>query len=451
MRQRGYPRWTSRTAVRARQRGAIALIVGLSLAVMIGFVGLAIDGGRLYLTKTELQNAADACALAASYELTGAPFIPVAAFTRADAAGVAVTQRNKVEFQGTAIPAGDATITYSNSLSGGWVSSGGAPANARYVRCVIQRTGITPYFMQVLGIGNQTVNALATASLAPAQTNCALPMALCATGPAPDYGYVKGNWYGMDFSESGGGSNANYTGNFRWIDYDPSSTTPGCSGGGAQELACLIRGTGQCNLPPPIAGTCSTNGSSNPTPGCVGQNGAISAIETAYNSRFGVYKNGAGQPNAIDSPPDFTGNSYSTENWTLGRDAYSGSSGTTSNFRSARAANLPASNPAGVNPPFFSNPYNASTTATHASNGADRRVVIVPIVDCTNFSGGQHAPVRSYACVLMLDPYRKVTGSNVVSRLEYLGRSNESGSPCASSGIAGNTASQGPMVPALVQ
>ena len=49
----------------SRQRGAVAIIVGLMAAVLVGFIGLAIDGGHLYLTKTELQNAADACALAA--------------------------------------------------------------------------------------------------------------------------------------------------------------------------------------------------------------------------------------------------------------------------------------------------------------------------------------------------------------------------------------------------
>ena len=57
---------------------------------LIGFIGLALDGGHLYLTKTELQNGADACALAASYELTGSPAIVAAAFDRADAAGKAV-------------------------------------------------------------------------------------------------------------------------------------------------------------------------------------------------------------------------------------------------------------------------------------------------------------------------------------------------------------------------
>ena len=53
---------------RRDQRGAVAIIVGLTIAVLVGFAGLALDGGRLYVNKTELQNAADACALAASFD-----------------------------------------------------------------------------------------------------------------------------------------------------------------------------------------------------------------------------------------------------------------------------------------------------------------------------------------------------------------------------------------------
>ena len=427
----------------------MAIIVGLSMAVMVGFVGLAVDGGRLYLTKTELQNAADACALAASYELTGSPVIATAAFTQAEAAGRTVGQLNKVGFQGVAIAAGEIALTYSASLAGGWTGSGGAATDAKYVRCTIEKTGIQPYFMQVLGIGNQIVNAFATATLAPAQSNCAVPMALCVRGAAPGYGYVAGDWISMDFSQTGSG-NTTYNGNFRWVDFDPSASTPGCSGGGAQELACILAGTGQCNLPEPITGACTSRGNGNPTSGCVGQTGAINALDRAYNTRFGVYAQGGGYSVAT-APPDRTGFSYSTENWTLGRDAYNGVVGGQTNFRASRAANLAIqANPNITNPPLYANNDRPATQAQHAANGADRRLVVVPIVDCGNFAGGQHAPVRAYACLLMLDPYRR-QGNNVVSRLEYLGRSNLAGSPCASSGVAGNSASQGPMVPALVQ
>jgi Flp pilus assembly protein TadG len=440
----------------SRQRGAVALVVGLLLPVLLGAVGLALDSGHLYLTRTELQNGADACALAASYELTGSPAIPAAAFNRAEAAGRAVARQNKIGFQGMAIADADVSVSFGSGLSAGsaWVAAGAAAPSTKYVRCTVTRANIAPWFMQVLGAGPQTVNALATATLSPARTTCAIPMALCVRpgGSAPTFGYVKGDWYGLDFSESG--NNASYTGNFRWIDFDPSTTTPGCSGGGAQELACLMAGAGQCSLPAPNTGTCSTSGNAKAGAGCVGQTGNISSMESAYNSRFGLYKGGSGNPQISTAVPDLTGYAYGWEggkgNWPLGRNAYSGTSGTTPNFTQARASTLGTVQASGLSPAFYANPYSPSTAAQHLASGADRRRVTMPIVDCSGFTGAQHAPIRGYACVLLLDPYRK-QGNAVRSKVEYLGASGEAGSPCSTSGISGDSASVGPMVPALVQ
>jgi Flp pilus assembly protein TadG len=280
-----------RHAPRRRQRGAVAIIVGLTLAVLIGAVGLALDGGRLYVNKTETQNAADACALAASYELTGNP-IAGEAFTRGTAAGVAVATRNRVGFQNAAIAADDVTVEYGSSLATGSTylpATSSPPGNSKYVRCTITQSGIVPWFMQVLGFGPSTVRSFATATLAPSQSNCAVPMAVCVKpgGSAPTYGYSLGEWIGLNFTDTGGGSQVgSYTGNFRWIDFDPSSVAPGCTGGGgggANELKCLMAGSGQCDVPPPIlSGGCSTSGASSPQPGCVGQNGNISSMQAAY-------------------------------------------------------------------------------------------------------------------------------------------------------------------------
>ena len=54
-----------------RQGGAVAVTVGVSMVMLIGFLALVIDLGHLYITKTELQNAADAAALAGAKELNG--------------------------------------------------------------------------------------------------------------------------------------------------------------------------------------------------------------------------------------------------------------------------------------------------------------------------------------------------------------------------------------------
>jgi Flp pilus assembly protein TadG len=424
--------------------------------VLLGAIGLALDSGHLYLTKTELQNGADACALAASYELTDVPAIPAAAFSRAEAAGRAVARQNKIGFQGAAIADADVSVRFGSDLtaSSAWAAAGAASPGAKYVRCTVTRADIAPWFMQVLGASPKTVNALATATLSPAQRTCAIPMGLCVRpgGTAPHFGYVKGDWYGLDFTESG--SNASYGGNFRWIDFDPSTTTPGCTGGGAQELTCLMTGAGQCSLPAPITGSCSTAGNAKAAPGCVSQSGNVGAMETAYNSRFGLYKGGSGNPQLSTAVPDLTGYAYAWDagvgNWPLGRNAYAGTSGSTPNFTQARAVNRGTEQVAGLSPAFYGSAFNPSASAQHLARGADRRRVTMPIVDCSSFTSGQHAPIRGYACALLLDPYRK-QGSAVRSKVEYLGASSEPGSPCSSSGIAGDTTSLGPLVPALVQ
>ncbi|MCZ6847933.1 MAG: pilus assembly protein TadG-related protein, partial [Alphaproteobacteria bacterium] len=51
--------------------GGVAIYVALVSAVMIGFGALVVDLGRLFTLQTELQNAADAAALAGAAELDG--------------------------------------------------------------------------------------------------------------------------------------------------------------------------------------------------------------------------------------------------------------------------------------------------------------------------------------------------------------------------------------------
>lgn len=402
------------------QRGAVSIIVGLSLVVLLGFVGLAIDGGHLYLTKTELQNAADACALAASYELTGAPAIAPATFTRADAAGAAVAERNTVNFQGTPIAAADVTLEYSDSLTGSWTSSGTAPGNAKYVRCTIQHTGIQPYFMQFVGAGNQTVSAFATATLAPAQTNCAIPLGMCSAGSAtdtPPFGLTPGQWMNGRFSSGGG-----LTGSFNWIDFTPPS-------GGESELAAQLTGSGVCSL-------------NIPTP--VGQPGAMgNAAAKAWNTRFGLYQ---GSYNRSNAPPDFTGYAYTPFDWPAQSNALA-------NFRSKRTTFTPygtsVANGNTISGLSISNAYNpVTTTAQHQASGADRRLAVSPIVNCADWASSQTVPIRGWACILMLQP---IASPGDTIYLEYEGTSNTPGSPCASSGITGDANSVGPLVPSLVQ
>jgi Flp pilus assembly protein TadG len=58
-----------RQALPNRQRGNIAINVALMLPVLLGFIGLSIDIGRTLVVRNELQNAADAAALAGASQL----------------------------------------------------------------------------------------------------------------------------------------------------------------------------------------------------------------------------------------------------------------------------------------------------------------------------------------------------------------------------------------------
>jgi hypothetical protein len=415
-----------------RQRGAVAVVVGLTIFVLIGMIGLALDLGQMFVNKTELQNAADACALAAARELDG----NADALTRADAAGVLVGTQNGVGFQDAAVTLTAADISYSEHLSPNnayQTSDNANPATSKFAMCEVERDDIGMWFMGALGFDDQTVRAYAVATLAPSQSTCALPIGMCKMpgGSAPTFGLVVGQWYSGKF-ESGTPST---TGSYNWIDFSPED------GGGANEIKDMVSGPGQCELPP--------------VGKQVGQQGQIAAVADPWNTRFGLYK---GAYNLAESPPDFTGIAYTQEGiggatettWpnAAPQNSYAGAptSGSTANYQSAKAANLPyqGTNPAGIN---GIGGYSISPSATLGQYGSQRRVALAPIVDCETLAGTnpQTVTIEGYACILMLKP---IKGPDDIV-MEYLGDPAVAGSPCSSFGLAGGSA--GPLVPVLVQ
>lgn len=406
-----------------RQRGAVAIIVGLSIAVLVGFAGLALDLGRLYIAKTELQNSSDACALAAARELTGTSGNQL---TIAEAAGITTGGANSVMFQHEPVAyAANSNVTFSQTLNGVYMTKdmyGPTEALAmKYARCTVSRTGIATWFMQVMEllpgieVGDQSVGATAVASVAPAQTNCALPVAVCASDLA---GKPVGSWLESVLGPPGG----ELTGNFKWVDFTPP-------GGGASELGGILKSTGVCNLPSVGAE--------------VGQPGAVTSLADEWNSRFGIYK---GSTTPAEAVPDFTGYAYTgaATSWPSKFNAYS-------DFQTRRGSNAAYQGDALTGLNVQGTIKESSYLATH---GADRRLAVVPVVDCPSFVSGSTAPVQSFACILMLHPINSSSGGGGASPrmyLEYLGASNSPGSPCATLGAPGSASSAGPLVPVLVQ
>ena len=85
--------------LKARQRGAVVIIVAVCLFFLIGLLALVLDLGQLYIAKTELQNAADASALAGAKELNGT----LAGIQNAKSAACTVAQMNKYDFSSISV------------------------------------------------------------------------------------------------------------------------------------------------------------------------------------------------------------------------------------------------------------------------------------------------------------------------------------------------------------
>ncbi|KVF21331.1 pilus assembly protein TadG [Burkholderia vietnamiensis] len=417
-----HPKLTRRSL--HRQRGAVAIVVGLALAVMIGFVGLALDLGKLYVTRSELQNSADACALSAARDLTSAISLSVA-----EADGIAAGHVNFAFFQKSAVQMlTDSNVTFSDALTNPFLTKTAVstPANVKYVKCTATLSGIANWFVGVLNampgvqVANATqVSASAIATVAAGQTTCAIPVFVCrASSAAP---YKVGDW----ISSPSGSSSTYGPGNFGWAALDGSTNET--------TIASELSGN-TCNIT---------------SPPDLGSTGLKSASLRAWNTRFGIYTNGA---NGSSGQPDFTGYAYVGPNYgppgTPGivGDAYTQFVLDRASFKSYQGDGTP---PGGSG--IATN--GTATASNYQTYGGDRRLALAPEGDCSTLSGSSSKlHVTQWDCVLMLDPLPFSPGAGgVVAHLEYLGSTASGSTPCATHGLPGIGSSAGVKVPMLVQ
>jgi hypothetical protein len=403
---------------RRREGGAIAIIVALTLVVLIGFAGLVLDLGRLYVNKTELQNATDACALAAANELVCEPGLGTC-LENAEAAGIFAAAQNKMDFQKNTVLIAAADIKFSKFIgpNSSYLSRlAGADQAARFALCKASVDGIVPWFMGVLGIGAQSVTATAVATLAPGQTSCnAAPVGICSNGAAgPGFGRLPGDWITSAYVVPAADS-VSLSGDFRWIDFT--------SGGGASAIRAQLLGTSAvCGIK--VGDTVKR------------LTGAPIGALSAWNTRFGIYADGAGGESHSSAAPDKTGYAYpSSALPSITRAAYP-------HYRSQQTAHTP----------FTASDYavtgfgGTTSSPNHAQHGAERRLIAVPVIDCT---GSVNQSILAMACMLMLNPMSDAPSSPRIAMLEWRGLASAPGSPCRSAGIAGGVG--GPLVTTLVQ
>jgi hypothetical protein len=412
-----------------RQRGAVIVTVCLALLFLLGFIGIAVDLGRLFIVRSELQTAMDSCALAAAQELDGMGD----SIVRATSAGLTTGNLNAVNLQSPNW-SGQGQITSADLIfHAADYSITTDPVQARYAECVHTQPNIATWLlpsMNAFAAGSASmpngVLARAVATRGSAQSTCPLPLALRPkTGSAgPDYGFQIGEWITVVWDQS-----AFTGGQIGWM-----SLIPGQSGESAIE--------NQLN------GFCGTKLTDTLTPS---DSGAKQALAEAWNYRFGLYKSTTLPDFSVDpyKRPDLTGYAYGA-NWAAANppavpnvyNAYDDFVGKRA-AHVACAGSVAACSSAG---PWTLNGYKSIAASgdgprSHGAYGTNRRLVVTPVVSDSN-------KVINFACLLILEPHY-AGGSAQPIHLEYRGNAGALTSPCTIHGIPGGAA--GPLVPVLVR
>ncbi|SDI63265.1 pilus assembly protein TadG-related protein [Variovorax sp. OV700] len=414
-----------------RQRGAMIITAALVMLFLLGFMGIALDFGHLFVVRTELQTAVDSCALGAARELDKQG----TAIARAQSAGQTAGNANRVNMQSATWSGQGQLVSADITFRDASYAPTTDPAVAIYAQCVHTQPNIVIWLMKAMGAfsGNATtypatgnVAATAVATRASAQTTCPVPVALKpkAGGVAPNYGFNVGDWVKLIQAQ-----NAATGGEIGWANLDGSNN--------ASETESELNNH------------CGTK-----VGDTLGTPGVQTSVVDVWNQRFGIYKN-TGNPSL--QRPDYTGYAYTSLNWPAQFNAYDGpapgSPASAQNFVTKRAAFASCADTGtkvnGANScesitglslnSFQKLAAPGNVAGGHKQYGFDRRIVTVPVID-----GGSH--VIDYACMLMLQPL-SIPMSD--TWLEFRGNAGAANSPCTTSGLAGGAA--GPMVPVLVR
>ena len=236
------PRW------KGSNRGYVVLATAVSIFVLIGMLGLAVDIGRLLIYKSEAQAFADSAAISAALKLNGKK-------SGLDAAELTVSSSaNRFNFATQAIPANVTTVQFAKASAGPWETQPiGNPKGYAFVRVIVQPV-LSLSFLQA-------VNAPSTASVLGQAVGAQIaetfpkggympftPFAMSSTDP--NYGMTVGQEYAFLWPGNVQKNNTCLGNQVSWPTYNFSSIVAGSDRGyfelqSASSIADAIGGTKQ--------------------------------------------------------------------------------------------------------------------------------------------------------------------------------------------------------------
>lgn len=191
------------SGVPAPQRGYILIAFVFSMPFLVGVVGLAVDIGRMYITKNELQSFTDAAALSAAARLDDTA-------EGIDRARTAATNTPKNWNLGTS-PVTSPDVQFGTAAAGPFTATPPTPPTGYNFARVVATANVPMYLMGVLTRG--TAATVAAGAVAGRETIDSLPGGEFPFSPytrkaSPDdaadpYGYQIGKQYTLRWGAPG--------------------------------------------------------------------------------------------------------------------------------------------------------------------------------------------------------------------------------------------------------
>jgi hypothetical protein len=362
-----------------KQRGIVLVLFTISMVVMLGMAGVALDGAHGMLNKTRLQNLVDAAALSGAKTLDNTADIVEAEIDARAIFAANAGDLGNAEIQNSL--GGGLTITVQFSSTLHPFVPGTSPE--QYVRVSAQNLRLQGWFIPVLGFNEKVVGATAVAGPSPTiNTACNIaPMMVCGDPNAPanqNFGYELGV---TDVLKASTNSFDVGPGNFQLVRF------PG-NAGAADIREAMAGGWNGCASLDDVIPTEPGN--------------TVGPVVQGFNTRFGIY---AGPMNGTQSeyPPDIV----TTEPTPLLEYECPASGGMGSDAICHQGVPIDDTTVFYDFDSYLSDVSGGNYTVTPIEDGGTgafhRRTMAVPVGDCTNTTNGQgEVPLLGFLCYHML-------------------------------------------------
>ena len=389
---------------RKKERGNVLAYTVISALFLFFAVGLGVDLSHLYLAKTELQNAADAAALAGASALT--PHDAASITTAVDRA-ITTLNLNKYNFNNKNFAdTMDTTtqrslVTFAINLDSTWYTEAQATASAgiyskvRFVKVFTPSVGISIFFASPILGSSQNLAANATAGLSvPGNVRfCPAPLSAVAPDPGQSFpAWAQGSCPTAGIQPDGCDPTKNFCKGCRYTIRYEGGTGPSagnynilaCAGNGASAVRDALASYGEsCQC-----GNVSPGDTITTEPGV-----AAGPVAQGLNVRFDQYGGGL---------------SYSTSTLPDSNVAQGASHGNGSNTTYDGISWTDY----GLNSPF-------QGPQTGHDGVKNRRVLVIPIIAASQFANGRtNVAISSLGGFFMNS---QAIGSNSDVQVEYIG------------------------------